>query len=575
MRKLIILLLFPLLVSAQYNLFARQNFAKKVSNGTNTEIGGVSATITSAASLATKLGISVGNISNFAIAGSDIKCKITGNYTLPFNCFSGDSGLTYYYDNDMLVTGFGGNTVFYNCPNLYDLKLYGITSITSANCFQLTPLLVDLSFPNLISCGDTAFGTSIGQPIKNIHIPNCATLGSSVSGNNGVFANIPSGSVLYLKPSLATVNAGSPDGDIVVATTAGCIIRYVTNFIPPSAITTLAAGTIYNTAIQLTWTPPSSTNTIEYYEIYANGIYNSRHYTNTGYATGLIQNAVSNLTVYSVDIFRNKSSISNIVSQSTSNYSYTDTDANDYISAASLTGGAQESAYKLIVDLKSNSLYVKCVAIYPFKGSSSAQHKFNAKNPIDTDAAFRLIFTGAATFSNLGYQLNGSSYANTKLTPSTYQSLNNHGVTIVCGTNNPANSGDPYEFGSEQSSSQSYLLSLKNNNTDYKKAIRLNSTYATVSNGNESRGVFTAVKQSSTVAKLFRNNTSIISAGAGGTLPTIPQFIGAVNLSSSPYGYSNQRIQIAIIHEGLSDAEVSTLYSIIDLSETIAGRKTW
>jgi len=120
-------------------------------------------------------------------------------------------------------------------------------------------------------------------------------------------------------------------------------------------------------------------------------------------------------------------------------------------------------------------------------------------------------------------------------------------------------------------------MSLKNNNSNYQKALRLNANYITVANGNEARGIFTAVKQSISIAKMFRNNSVIINGASGGSLPTIPHFIGTVNLNGTPYssGYSNQRIQMVIIHDGLSDSEVATLHSIIDLSESIAGRKTW
>jgi len=391
-----------------------------------------------------------------------------------------------------------------------------------------------------------------------------------------VFSGITTGSIIYCNPALATNNAGAPDGDLAYAISQGATVRYVANYTASSPVTTLSSGTIYNTAIQLNFTPPSSTNAIDYYEVYVNGVYNKTILGSGEYVTGLSINTSYNLTIYVRDIFYNLSLVSNVVTQSTSNYIYTDVDANASIVAKSLIGSEQESEYLLITALKTNNLYVKTQAIYTFKGSTSAQHKFNSKNPIDTDAAFRLTFSGTGSFSNLGYQCNGTNtFANTHLIPSIVQSTNSNGITIVCGTNNNAGSTNFFDAGAYVSNTQMSLISLKNNNTTWKRIIRLNGTEISSTGVNEAKGIWTGTKQSATVTKLFRNGVSILSGNSGGTLPNIKIHIGSNNSNGSNFDYSFQRYQIAIIHEGLSDSEVATMHSIIDLSESIAGRKTW
>ena len=62
----------------------------------NTYIGGVSSSIGTASALATKLGISVGTISNFVVEGADIKCKITGSYSIQGGAFLNNS---FYFDD--------------------------------------------------------------------------------------------------------------------------------------------------------------------------------------------------------------------------------------------------------------------------------------------------------------------------------------------------------------------------------------------------------------------------------------------------------------------------------------------
>ena len=78
-----------------------------------------------------------------------------------------------------------------------------------------------------------------------------------------------------------------------------------------------------------------------------------------------------------------------------------DADAQAYITASGITStDAKNSVNYLIVNLKSNNLWTKIQALYPFFGTTASMHKWNAKNPLDTNAAFRLSFTGTATFSD-------------------------------------------------------------------------------------------------------------------------------------------------------------------------------
>jgi hypothetical protein len=542
--------------------------------GTNTEIGGVSASLGTAAALASILAIDVNRISNFSVVGLDIKCRISGAYVLSNNFI--DSPITYYYDNDNLISSITDST-FRRALKFINLRAYGVTTITGERAFQETNLDL-LDFPNLTSTLNISFNEIGFNTFKKtqIYIPKCATLGTSASVNNSCFFGLMSGSTLYLKPSLETANSGAEEADVAYARTIGCVIRYVTNFTAPNAINNLSEGNIYNAAVQLNFTAPSGTNAIDYYECYANGVFKNKVTASGQYITGLTANIAYQITVIAVDVLYNKSVVSNTVSVLTSNYSYTDSDANAYILAASLTSSEQESAYKLIVDLKSNLLYTKIQALYPFKGTTAAQHKFNAKNPLDTDAAFRLIFGGSSnTHSDLGYSGNGSGYADSKFTPSINQTLNSNGITVSCGTNNEAKSSDVVEVGAFNSATQASLIGVKNNNTNFGKVSRLNGNPLNANLSNESRGILTVTRQSQTVTSVFFNSNKVATGDSGGTLPTFPIWIGCLNLTNSAYGSSNQRLQIVIIHEGLSDSEVATLHSIINLSELIAGRKTW
>jgi hypothetical protein len=538
----------------------------------NTFIGGVASTITTSGALATKLEIASNRITNFKIVGSDIECRISGSYVIPDSAFIRDTSITYYYDyeNCTLIN----YRAFRDCTNLSEVVFDNVTYIDS-QAFYKSVNLKKAILKSVITIGSQAFdGDGIISKLSTLYAPNCTILGGTI-GFDFVFRN-QLNVIFYCHPSLATNNAGAPDGDITNTAFSNKVIpRYVTNYTPPSSITNLSVGNVYGTAVQLNFTAPSSTNAIDYYELWQNGVY-IKNVVSGEYIIGLTANTSYIFEIKSVDIFYNKSTFSNSLSVTTT-ISYTDTDANAYISAATLIGAEQESAYQLITDLKTAGLWTKIQALYPFKGTTAAQHKWNAKNPLDTNAAFRLTFNGTGTYSNLGFQTNGSnSYANTYFAPSANQNVNSNGITAVVGTNNTVNN-DNATLGSYNSESQMTVFTSKGDNTTfYRQSLINNRGSAIIQTGvNEARGIWTAMRTAATAGKMFRNNSLIGTGVGGGSLPNLNIYIGTLNYIGSAGGFSTQRIQIVAFHEGLSDAEVATLHSIIDLSEVIAGRKTW
>jgi len=98
-----------------------------------------------------------------------------------------------------------------------------------------------------------------------------------------------------------------------------------------------------------------------------------------------------------------------------------DTDAQAFITAAALTSDLQKGAInQLVLDFKAAGTWGLMLAIYPFIGGTASSHKYNLKDPQDTDAAFRLTFSGGWTHSSTGARTNGvNAYANTFINPST------------------------------------------------------------------------------------------------------------------------------------------------------------
>lgn len=127
-----------------------------------------------------------------------------------------------------------------------------------------------------------------------------------------------------------------------------------------------------------------------------------------------------------------------------------DPDATAFLNAASISDVTISSAIlNLVKDLKSNSLWEKCKAVYPYVGGTASTHKFNLKDPQDLDASFRITWTGSATHNSNGVTFPGSTsiYGDTHLNPTTVfgsNALSMHtytrtwsfGPTMAAGTGN-------------------------------------------------------------------------------------------------------------------------------------------
>ena len=266
----------------------------------NTFIGGIGGTINTPALLAAKLGIDKNRIKLFKVTGVDVECAIVGSYDLNENLRT--YGCTYY--ESTTATSQSSIQVWTYANQLKKVILPNMTYARGATFYQNSDI-------RIYYC---PIATNIGEyDSSNIYV--------GVGGNTRTFNAIQSGFKLYCNPSLATANNGSPVADITTILSRGGIVRYVTNFTPPNTITNLSVGTIYNTAIQLNFTPPTSVNGVDFYEVYINGErFSTREIKNSGdFITGLTPSTNYNIRIVAVDMFYNKSELSNTVNVSTIN----------------------------------------------------------------------------------------------------------------------------------------------------------------------------------------------------------------------------------------------------------------
>ena len=256
-------------------------------------------------------------------------------------------------------------------------------------------------------------------------------------------------------------------------------------------------------------------------------------------------------------------------------------EANTYLYSTQITGTTQVSAINTLINgLKANNLWTKMKAVYPFvtdktlQADMAAQMKFNLVNPQDSDAAFRLAFSGGWTYSTNGAQPNGTNgYADTKLNLATIgvSAASNH-ISVYLRTNSDGVYCD---------------IGAYNIATDYQI-----STYARISNvayvdlgvqsvsritysNTDSSGYYVASRSSNILLKAFKNgivkgtntNTNVVS------ILSRNLYIAANNDVAGTTQFSNRQNAFTSIGDGLSDAESALLYQLVQQFQTDLSRQ--
>lgn len=246
-----------------------------------------------------------------------------------------------------------------------------------------------------------------------------------------------------------------------------------------------------------------------------------------------------------------------------------DADAQAFITASGLTGTTNQSAInQLVVDMKGYSIWTKMKAIYPMIGGTAALHKWNLKDPQDTNAAFRLTFTGGWTHSSTGALPNGTNaYADTFLSPSTQLSLNSTHLSYYSRTNVNLTQ---VEIGS-QSGTAYTMIEARTANTSY---FLVNTNSIGGASDTNSAAFYIANRTASNVNNGFRNNVKIANFTFNAdALPVNNIYIGALdNLGGVAQYYSTKQCAFASLGTGLTDTEAANFYTAVQAFNTTLGR---
>ena len=251
-----------------------------------------------------------------------------------------------------------------------------------------------------------------------------------------------------------------------------------------------------------------------------------------------------------------------------------DADAQAFITAAAITDNTQQNAINtLVIDLKGYSIWTKFKAIYPFVGGTATTHKFNLKNPLDTDAAFRLTFFGGVTHSANGMQGSGTNgYADTFFNPTAQGiNINNFGFTVVSRTNQARFEVD---MGARDSGlvGISVMLIRDNSNVSQHQINTTNGAVITQSGITTSLGFFSQNRYNSTQLRINRNGVFTTFAQISSTITNVKIALMALLTNATYSAFSSKQYSTMAIHEGLNDTEAENFRTAITNFNTALGR---
>ena len=240
----------------------------------------------------------------------------------------------------------------------------------------------------------------------------------------------------------------------------------------------------------------------------------------------------------------------------------------EFLNATGITNGIQQRAVNtLVLELKAYGVWDKMKAIYPFVGGTANTHKYNLKDPRDLDSAFRIVFSGDWSHTELGAS-GSNAYGDTKILPNTQMVFNNQSYTIYRG--NTMTGGTDYGV-NQDGALDNYGIFF--GGTFNYSAIN---TFLTVGplTGGPGPGNYT-MTTSGGVKKVFKNNTLVgqnSESPVNYNLDTL--FIGGRNEhGTGPRDVSNSQFRFFSVGDGLTDTEATNFYTAVQKFQTTLGRQ--
>lgn len=250
----------------------------------------------------------------------------------------------------------------------------------------------------------------------------------------------------------------------------------------------------------------------------------------------------------------------------------TDVNARLFLGATNIQDATITSAVDTLVQgLKTDGIWTKLKAVYPFVGGTATTHKFNLANALDEDTSFRLAFLGGWSHDANGVTPNGTNgYADTFLT-SNLMAQNSAHISIYNRTNSAGNFVDIGCTTASVAGNDNQLISRFTGNINYSA---INATAVAGFSNSLSDGNNIITRTTSSEMNYFRNNVKIAITKASIAPNAVKITIGARNVNNaSREFYSNRQTSFATIGDGLTDTEAANLYTRVQAFQTTLNRQ--
>ena len=252
-----------------------------------------------------------------------------------------------------------------------------------------------------------------------------------------------------------------------------------------------------------------------------------------------------------------------------------DTDAAAYLADVELSGGTIDATITsavntLFTDLKSNGLYSKMIAMYPYVGGTASSHSINAL----LNKSFDITWNGGMTHGISGSTGNGTNaYGATNFQPSNYVDKTKSSFGLYITQKGIKTSNNLH--GTFNNSRMNFSSNISSGNLAFclfgDGAGQYNSPYSGHLDGN-----FIVIRTGATDTHLYGNGSFIASvSGYVNNTGSNPGFYLFEYQGAPGSWFNDDTLAFTFFADDLSYAEAITLDGIINTFQTSLGRNTY